>query len=181
MRIAKFFAAQQRVNKIAPNFKRDRGLRLALLRSGGSYAAPSSGDLVWTVADRSCQWCRPGYVADISLRRFGSACAQCAHAVGNRHRGRPVGDRLHPYTANEALLIGDEWVLLTIAFEFLAGFYLFGSSWQALLAQYDVSRGQMWELVLVTMLIAPVTAAFGHHLIGRHRVISSTQQVRFRR
>jgi len=88
---------------------------------------------------------------------------------------------LHPYTANEALLIGDEWVLLTIAFEFLAGFYLVGSSWQALLAQYDVSRGQMWELVLVTMLIAPVAAAFGHHLIGRHRVISSTQQVRFRR
>jgi hypothetical protein len=119
---------------------------------------------------------------DTCLRRFGSACAQCAHAVANRHRGRPVGDRrLHPYIANEALLIGYEWVRLTIAFEFLAGFYLFGSSWQALLAPYDVSRGQMWELVRVTMLIAPVAAAFGHHLIGRHRVISSTQQVRFRR
>jgi hypothetical protein len=88
---------------------------------------------------------------------------------------------LDPHSANEALLIGDEWVLLTIAFEFLAGYYLFGSSWQALLAQYDVSQGQLWELVLVTMLIAPVAAAFGHHLIGRHRIISSTQQARFRR
>ena len=88
---------------------------------------------------------------------------------------------LHPHSANEALLIGDEWVLLTIAFEFIAGYYLFGSSWQALLAQYDVSEGQLWELVLVTMLIAPVAAAFGHHLIGRHRIISSTRQVRFRR
>jgi hypothetical protein len=88
---------------------------------------------------------------------------------------------LHPHSANEALLIGDEWVLLTIAFEFLAGYYLFGSSWQALLAQYDVSQGQLWEVVLVTMLIAPIAAAFGHHLIGRHRVISSTQQARFRR
>jgi hypothetical protein len=69
---------------------------------------------------------------------------------------------------------------LAIAFEFLAGSYLFGSSWQALLAQYDVSQGQLWELVLVTMLIAPVAAALAHHLIGRHRIISSTQQARFR-
>jgi hypothetical protein len=65
-------------------------------------------------------------------------------------------------------------------FEFLAGYYLFGSSWRALLAQYEVSQGQLWEL-LVTILIAPVAAAFGHHLIGRHRIISSTQQARFRR
>ena len=88
---------------------------------------------------------------------------------------------LHPHSANEALLIGDEWVLLTIAFEFMAGYYLFGSSWQALRAQYDVSQGQLWELVLVTMLVAPVAAAFGHHLIGRHRIISSAPQARFRR
>jgi hypothetical protein len=54
---------------------------------------------------------------------------------------------LHPHSANEALLIGDEWVLLTIAFEFLAGYYLFGTPWQTLLAQYDVSQGQPWELV----------------------------------
>lgn len=74
---------------------------------------------------------------------------------------------LHPHSANEALLIGDEWVLLTIAFEFLAGYYLFGTPWQTLLAQYDVSQGQPWELVLVTMLVAPVAAAFGHHLVRR--------------
>ena len=87
---------------------------------------------------------------------------------------------LHPHSANEALLIGDQWVLLTVAFEFLAGYYLFGASWEALLAQYDVSRGEMWELVLVTMLVAPVAAAFGHHLIGSHRIISSAHRPRFR-
>ena len=76
---------------------------------------------------------------------------------------------LHPHSANEALLIGDEWVLLTIAFEFLAGYYLFGTPWQTLLAQYDVAQGQPWELVLVTMLVAPVAAAFGHHLVRRGR------------
>ena len=88
---------------------------------------------------------------------------------------------LHPHSANEALLIGDQWVLLTTAFEFLAGYYLFGASWHALLAQYDVSRGEMWVLVLITMLIAPVAAAFGHHLIGRHHLISSPHKARFRR
>jgi hypothetical protein len=88
---------------------------------------------------------------------------------------------LHPHSANEALLIGDEWVLLTIAFEFLAGYYLFGTPWQTLLAQYDVARGQPWELVLVTMLVAPVAAAFGHHLVRRGRTISSARKARFRR
>lgn len=88
---------------------------------------------------------------------------------------------LQPHNTNDALLIGDEWVLLTIAFEFLAGYYLFGASWEALLAQYDVSRGEMWLLVLITMLMAPVAAAFGHHLIGRHRFISSPRKARFRR
>ena len=62
-----------------------------------------------------------------------------------------------------------------------AGYYLFGASWEALLAQYDVSRGEMWLLVLITMLMAPVAAAFGHHLIGRHRFISSPRKARFRR
>jgi len=77
---------------------------------------------------------------------------------------------VQPHSANEALLIGDEWVLLTIAFEFLAGYYLFGTSWKALLAQYDVARGQPWMLVLITMFLAPLVAAFGHHLLRRRPV-----------
>jgi len=88
---------------------------------------------------------------------------------------------LQPHSVNEALLIGDEWVLMTITFEFVAGDYLFGASWDELLAQYDVSRGEMWVLVPITMLMAPVAAAFGHHLIGRHRFISSPRKARFRR
>jgi hypothetical protein len=92
---------------------------------------------------------------------------------------------LHPATPNEALLIGDEWVLLTIAFEFVAGYYLFGTSWNALLAQYNVARGELWELVLVTMLVAPVGAAWGHHLFRRAArsslTISSTGKRRFGR
>lgn len=88
---------------------------------------------------------------------------------------------VHPHTANEALLIGDEWVLLTIAFEFLAGYYVFGTPWRTLLAQYNVFRGEVWELVLIIMLLAPVASAFGHHLLRPGRVISSARKARFRR
>lgn len=74
---------------------------------------------------------------------------------------------VRPHSANEALLIGDEWVLLTIAFEFLGGYYLFGTSWPTLLARFNVSKGEPWLLVLVTMLVAPLVAAIGHHLVTR--------------
>jgi hypothetical protein len=76
---------------------------------------------------------------------------------------------IHPHNANEALLVGDEWVLLTIGFEFLAGYYLFGNSWERLLSQYNVAAGETWEVVLVAMLIAPLAAAYGHRALWRMR------------
>ena len=60
-----------------------------------------------------------------------------------------------PGTANQAWLVGIVWVLLTLAFEFLAGHYLFHNSWSTLVADYNVLRGRIWVLVLVTTLIAP--------------------------
>lgn len=71
---------------------------------------------------------------------------------------------LHPATLHEAWLIGDGWVFLTIGFEFLAGHYLFGHTWDSLLADYNVLQGRVWELVLVTTLLAPIVSAWGHHL-----------------
>jgi len=88
---------------------------------------------------------------------------------------------LHPHTANEALLIGDEWVLLTISFEVLAGYFLIGTSWHALLMEYNLSRGVLWELVLVTMLVAPVAAALGHHLVRTGHMFSSARKAIFGR
>jgi hypothetical protein len=38
-----------------------------------------------------------------------------------------------PNTGREALSIGIQWVGLTIAFEFLAGHYVFGNTWESLL------------------------------------------------
>ena len=55
--------------------------------------------------------------------------------------------------------IGLTWLSLTLAFEFLAGHYLFGSSWSKLLADYDVRHGRIWVLVLLTTALAPVVMA----------------------
>jgi hypothetical protein len=62
--------------------------------------------------------------------------------------------------AYEAFLVGILWVLLTVAFEFFAGHYLFGSSWQSLIADYNLFRGRIWLLVLLTNLLAPALAFY---------------------
>lgn len=54
--------------------------------------------------------------------------------------------------------VGVLWVALTLAFEFLAGRFVFGKSWDVLLADYDVMQGRIWPLVLVVTLLAPVLA-----------------------
>ena len=63
-----------------------------------------------------------------------------------------------PKSRGGALLIGSVWLALTLAFEFLAGHYLFGSSWEGLLADYNLLRGRVWILVLVATLFAPAWA-----------------------
>lgn len=64
-----------------------------------------------------------------------------------------------PRTLSDAWNVGLMWVALTVAFEFLAGHYLFGQPWERLLADYNILRGRIWILVLVTTLVAPRIAA----------------------
>jgi hypothetical protein len=61
-------------------------------------------------------------------------------------------------TARSALLVGAAWLACTLAFEFLAGHYVFGSPWAKLLAEYQVQRGRIWVLVLVVTFSAPLWA-----------------------
>lgn len=65
-----------------------------------------------------------------------------------------------------AIRIGLMWVVLTVAFEFLAGHYVFGHAWERLLADYNVLRGRIWLLVLVTTGAAPAVAARLRNLPG---------------
>jgi hypothetical protein len=61
-------------------------------------------------------------------------------------------------STRDALLVGIQWVLLTVAFEFLAGHYLFGHTWERLLADYNLFRGRIWVFVLAANLLAPLWA-----------------------
>ena len=61
-------------------------------------------------------------------------------------------------TTRDALSIGAIWGALTVIFEFGFGHYLNGDSWDALLEAYDVRRGSVWPLVLLSILAGPATA-----------------------
>lgn len=63
---------------------------------------------------------------------------------------------IRPVTTGEALMVGALWVVLTLAFEFLAGHYLFHKPWPELLADYDIAKGRIWPLVLLVTLLAPL-------------------------
>jgi hypothetical protein len=62
---------------------------------------------------------------------------------------------IHPRSGRETWVVGTLWVALTLAFEFLAGHFLFGNPWSELLEDYNLVRGRIWVLVLVTILLAP--------------------------
>lgn len=90
-------------------------------------------------------------------------------------------DWLHPRTANEALLIGDEWVLLSIAFQVCVGYLLVGTQWHRWLMEYNVTQGSQWELVLVTMLVMPMVAALRQHVVAPIGSISAARRAFFGR
>ena len=72
---------------------------------------------------------------------------------------------VRPLSARDAWAIGGLWVGLTVAFEFLAGHYVFGNPWSRLLEDYNVFRGRIWVLVLVTTAVAPWVTARARGLL----------------
>jgi hypothetical protein len=63
-----------------------------------------------------------------------------------------------PDDRNAALVVGTLWLALTVAFEFVAGHYVFRNSWARLLADYNILRGRVWVLVLIATFAAPIWA-----------------------
>jgi hypothetical protein len=66
-------------------------------------------------------------------------------------RRRPLRSR------SQALSIGAAWTTLTVGFEFGLG-RARGKEWRELTAEYDLSRGRLWPLVLVTVALGPEMA-----------------------
>jgi hypothetical protein len=60
-----------------------------------------------------------------------------------------------PSDARHALAIGLFWMALTLAFEFLFFHYVGGHSWSALLANYDVTSGRVWVVVVAWVALGP--------------------------
>jgi hypothetical protein len=58
-------------------------------------------------------------------------------------------------TASQLFSVGVAWLLATVAFEFLVGHFVSGLSWDALLADYDLTRGRLWSLILIAVCLGP--------------------------
>jgi hypothetical protein len=70
--------------------------------------------------------------------------------------------RLRGTRSAQLWAIGAFWLGLTVAFEFGFGRYVSGESWQALFADYQIGRGRLWPLVLLTTLTAPWLLGHAH-------------------
>jgi hypothetical protein len=56
---------------------------------------------------------------------------------------------------SQAIRIGGMWLCMTIAFEFLAGHYIFGNPWEKLLHDYNIIEGRLWILILIWTALSP--------------------------
>lgn len=66
---------------------------------------------------------------------------------------------IDPKNRGQVWQIGVIWLGSTVAFEFIAGHYVFGNPWEKLLADYNVFRGRLWIAVLLLQFFGPVGAA----------------------
>ncbi len=76
----------------------------------------------------------------------------------------PIRDRA------EALQIGGCWLALTVAFEFTFGRRVAKLSWQELFADYDLTAGRTWPLVLAWLALGPEIV----RSVGRRRSLASS-------
>jgi hypothetical protein len=70
------------------------------------------------------------------------------------HVARHVATGLDAPTHAELLGVGALWLVLTLVFEFGLG-YVTGTSWEAMLADYDVPAGRLWPLIPAAALAGP--------------------------
>jgi hypothetical protein len=54
-----------------------------------------------------------------------------------------------------AIAIGIMWLILTPIFEFTFGHYVMGQNWEILIQDYNILKGRLWPLYLVTVTITP--------------------------
>lgn len=97
----------------------------------------------------------PAFGAAAGLMASGVVLSACVFAVAALLVARlgPVSMRMH-------LGIGAFWFVLTLAFEFGFGRVVAGKTWAQLLDAYTLRGGNLWPLVLVVVVFAPLVAAW---------------------
>jgi hypothetical protein len=76
--------------------------------------------------------------------------------------------RLRPLTSTrEAHQVGVIWLALTIAFEFGFGRGVAHTSWDELLADYNLRKGRLWPLVLAWIALGPAVVQAGREHCGK--------------
>jgi hypothetical protein len=66
--------------------------------------------------------------------------------------------RIGVLDSSRALRIGALWLLLTLVFEFSFGRLVQGRTWAEIVEAYTFRDGNIWPLVLVVTLLAPLIA-----------------------
>lgn len=56
-------------------------------------------------------------------------------------------------------LMGLQWVVMTLLFEFLFGYYVIGKSWSSFLQVFNIMKGDLMILVLLVSLFSPILVA----------------------
>jgi hypothetical protein len=60
-----------------------------------------------------------------------------------------------PPSMRQRIAMATVWLVLTLAFEFTFGHYIDKKSWPELFANYNLMKGNLWPVVLVSLAIAP--------------------------
>lgn len=60
------------------------------------------------------------------------------------------------YLTTDLFIMGGLWAFMTIAFEFLFGHYVMKHSWKTLFKDYNIFKGRLWLLVVLSELFGPI-------------------------
>ncbi len=62
---------------------------------------------------------------------------------------------IHPADTKACIRIGLYWLVLTLSFEFLFGYFIMGKSWNEIVQVFNVLQGDLFILVLLTTGFSP--------------------------
>ena len=78
-----------------------------------------------------------------------------------------LNSKIPLHSVRQALIVGLTWLFLTVGFEFLLGFTL-NVPVEKMLADYDITKGHLWGLVLASTFLSPILLLHQRFFIAAH-------------